>query len=194
MADQRLDAFAQTFSNISFGKNWASYSDIQKGKNYTDVLEALKSDAFVCGPEGVQNGSSDPVMELEGLYGNEMELFVSPLGQRLTLYVSDGNRYEKGYTMDTYPATEDWVKDANRLMEQADIDCRIYGFSREDGETCYSLLSSEQAELIQAQMEHNPDLAEGLSFRAFAPETSSEQLPSLGDALQELGEEQGQVL
>ena len=96
--------------------------------------------------------------------------------------------------MDSYPATEDWVKDANRLMEQTGLDRRIYGFSREDGETCYSLLSSEQAELIQAQMEHNPDLAGGLTFRAFVPETTAEQLPNLGDALQELGEEQGPIL
>ena len=60
MADQRLETFAQTFSNISFGKNWASYSDIQKGKTYTDVLEALKSDAFVCGPEGIQKNIFRP--------------------------------------------------------------------------------------------------------------------------------------
>lgn len=144
--------------------------------------------------KGFKKTSSDPVMELEGLYGTEMELFVSPLDQRLTLYVSDGDRYEKGHNMDSYPATEDWVKDANRLMEQTGLDRRIYGFSREDGETCYSLLSSEQAELIQAQMEHNPDLAGGLTFRAFVPETTAEQLPNLGDALQELGEEQGPIL
>ena len=132
------------------------------------------------------------LLETERARADGILLSFDPSTHDLTLRDEQGNRTLEGRSFCDYANMEEVLFDGNRMLEEMGYQSRIYLI----GEECVAYLPPEDAQKLRDLFAKYPEFAEDLAVSEPRDLASQQEqdLPSLGDALEDLNSEKGMEL
>lgn len=132
------------------------------------------------------------LLETERARADGILLSFDPSTHDLTLRDEHGNRTLEGRSFGDYANMEEVLSDGNRMLEEMGYQSRIYLI----GDECVGYLPPENAQKLRDLFAKYSEFAEDLAVSEPRDLASQQEqdLPSLGDALEDLNSEKGMEL
>ena len=132
------------------------------------------------------------LLETERARADGILLAFDPSTHDLTLRDEHGNRTLEGRSFGDYANMEEVLFDGNRMLEEMGYQSRIYLI----GEECVAYLPPEDAQKLRDLFAKYSEFAEDMTVSEPRDLASQQEqdLPSLGDALEDLNSEKGMEL